>query len=236
MKHKLLVQNSEDWIRARLGKPTASKFDKIITLAGNKTGAPWYDYMYQLVYERIAQCPPSPISSPSYWMQRGSALEPEARRALEGILGRKLFRVGLVTTDDGKIGASPDCIVNWSWGVEIKCPSPWQHIQYSVRGPEKDYKAQIQGQMYVGEFDRMSFFSYNPGMPCCVHDVKRDEEYIKKMHKLLREFCAELDETEKQARALGDYYPAGVLFDGQTWKEAFDPDYSMDTGIDRESA
>lgn len=222
MKHIECEQNSEKWLRARLGMPTASKFDKIITPAGNKTGAPWYDYMYQLVYERIVKKQFNTIP-PTYWVQRGKFLEPYAEKTLEYLFKMELRKVGLLTTDDGKIGASPDRIVNSEWAIEIKCPAPWQHIQYSVRGPDKDYKAQIQGQMYVGEFKRVSFFSYNPGMPCFLHHIDRDDEYIEKLGKLLKEFVIELDDAEKKARALGDYYLQEIEIDV---RDA--PDYSVD--------
>jgi hypothetical protein len=207
MKHILVPQNSEEWYRERLGKPTASKFDKIITPAGGKTREPWYDYMYQLVYERIVRKPMNIVPA-TYWTERGRLLEPAAAKEYVRITGHDVSLGGFILTDDRKVGCSPDRIVNEKHGVEIKCPAPWQHIQYICRGPEKDYKAQIQGQMYVAEFDRVDFFSYNPGMPCVVCTIYRDDEYIKIMSELLNQFTDELDKAEAKARSLGNYFKA----------------------------
>lgn len=215
MKHINVVQYTPEWWRERLGKPTASQFHKIITPAGRKTGGPWYDYMFQLVYERIVkrQVNTTPVN---YWMQRGRLLEPHAAKTFSKLTGQELFEAGVFFTDDMKIAASPDKLISERHAVELKCPAPWQHIQYTVRGPVDDYKAQMQGQMYVGEFDTVSFLSYNPGMPCIIHTVVRNEEYIKLMATLLREFTDELMEQEAKARVLGDYAAVEIEINAQT--------------------
>ena len=224
------MQNTEEWYRHRMGKPTASKFDKIITTAGRRAGAPRYEYMYQLVYERIYKRRISTMPG-NYWTERGKLLEPHAARKFTEMTGLELMLVGFLTTDNGKIGASPDRIVNWKHAVQIKCPTPWNHIRYSVMGPEKDYKAQLQGEMYVGEFDRLDFFSYAPCMPCVIHTVYRDDEYLKAMHVILQEFADELDEAEKKARALGTYLELEVLEEHNGKSEwPIQTDHSMDEG------
>jgi hypothetical protein len=76
---------------------------------------------------------------------------------------------------------------------------------YTIEGPLKDYKAQLQGIMLVGEFERIHFFSYHPAMPCVVHTIKRDEPFLLALAKLLMEFVAELDRKEVLVRALGNY-------------------------------
>ena len=111
-----------------------------------------------------------------------------------------------MTTDDGRLACSPDRIVDWSHAVEIKCPAPWTHIQYSVLGPQTEYYMQIHGLLYVGEFERISFFSFCPGMPCVVHEIKRDKKMLRALGEVLPLFCDELDKHEKAARELGTYY------------------------------
>lgn len=204
MKHIECTQNSEEWYRARLGKPTASEFNKIIKKDCGLS-AQRFDYMYRLIYERLYK-KQSNIIKPTYWMQRGNALESVAAATFEGLMKVKLKRVGFLTTNDGRIGTSPDRIIDWKHAVEIKCPQPWQHIQYSVLGPEKDYLMQIQGHMYVGEFEKVSFFSFCPGMPCVVHTIKRNERIIQEMAKVLPLFADEIDKHEQAARELGNYY------------------------------
>jgi hypothetical protein len=218
MKHIECVQNTEDWFRARLGKPTASEFKKIIRATGGLS-AQRYEYMYQLIFERIYQAR-SNIIQPTYWMARGKAMEAEAATWCEEYLEVELSTVGLVTTDDGRLACSPDRIVDWTHAVEIKCPKPWNHIRYSVLGPQSDYFMQIHGIMYVGGFEKVSFFSYCPGMPCRVHEINRDDKLIKMLDALLPLYAEEVDTHEKAARALGDYSQYSVAMEPETaWQE-----------------
>ena len=203
MKHIKCVQNTEAWYMARLGKPTSSEFDKVVKKTGGFS-TQRFEYMYKLIYERIYQKPLNTFA-PNYWMQRGKILEPIAAEACERYIGKPLRAVGLVTNNDGRLACSPDRIVDWHHAVEIKCPKPWRHLEYSVLGPQSDYFMQIYGIMYVGEFDRVSFFSFCPGMPCVVHEIKRDEKIMRVLDKMLPLFADEVDKHEEAARKLGPY-------------------------------
>ena len=71
-------QNSPEWLIARLGIPTASRFDEIITTAGVASKSA-KKYMYSLAVERITR-----VKEESYQnatMQRGIEMEAEARQA-----------------------------------------------------------------------------------------------------------------------------------------------------------
>lgn len=226
MKPVNVLQNSEEWFKARLGKPTASSFDKIITAAGNPS-AQWHDYLFRLLFERITK---KTFNKPlGYWPARGRALEPFAAIEYERLTGNETLLGGFILTDDGKIGCSPDRIImgELDHALEIKVPTPWQHMQYTLLGPGNAYRAQLQGQMYVGEFRKVSFFSYNPGMPCVVHTVRRDGDYIKKMHELLNKFVRQLDKAEKLALKLGPYDIEEMCRAAEE-QERFDP---VDDGI-----
>lgn len=159
--------------------------------------------MYRLIWERLYLRPSNTIKT--YWMQRGNMLEPIAAEACAKKMGVKLQTVGLLTTDDRRIVCSPDRIVDWKHAVEIKCPQPWKHIEYSVMGPGSDYSQQIHGIMWVGGFERVSFFSFCPGMPNVVHEIKRDEKVMKVMSTILPLFADELDKHYVKALELGTY-------------------------------
>jgi hypothetical protein len=60
--------------------------------------------------------------------------------------------------------------------------------------------------MYVGGFERVSFFSFCPGMPCVAHEVLRNEKVLKVLDRILPLFCREIDVHEKAARSLGEYF------------------------------
>ena len=121
MIHLDCAQRSEEWIRARLGKPTASEFNKILKPSDLGLSSQRFEYMYRLIWERIYQKRSNIIQT--YWMQRGIILEDMAARECERIMGIKLTQVGLLTTDDGRIACSPDRIVDWEHAMEIKCPN-----------------------------------------------------------------------------------------------------------------
>jgi hypothetical protein len=186
-----------------LGKPTASEFHRILTSTG-KLSEQRYSYMYELIYERIFLKRLNKMKQ-TFWMARGKYLEPRARFEFQRITGKAVQEVGLLLTDDGRIGASPDGILDWSHSVEIKCPAPWKHMQYAVMGPGADYHVQMQGQMYVGGFDCISFFSYCPGMPLHVHHIWPIEKIQSAMKEVMPRFVDELDEHEARARKLGEY-------------------------------
>lgn len=205
-------QGSDEWRRKRLGMPTASQFHRIVT----KTGAlseQRHDYRNELVAERILGRDLERVR-PNEWMRRGIEMEAEAvqhfLRSQRDVFGRRmtLQKVGLITTDDGKVGCSPDRIIQTSSAnasreaVEIKCPSPWVHIGYLLDGLGGDYLAQVQGQMLVGEFDLVHFYSYHPDLPPYYTVNERNTGYIDKMATRLTNFLVELESAELAVRRM----------------------------------
>jgi hypothetical protein len=203
-----LRQNSPEWHAARMRMPTASNFDKIIQPGGARS-ASWTRYIYEIIFQRVYKVYAASFESPK--MTRGKNLEEDALAKCCTLLGCGAVPGGFIVRDDEKAGCSPDGIVaglgTAREAIEIKCPDPWRHMMYSVEGPLKDYKAQLQGIMLIGEFEHIWFFSYYPAMPCVAHKIERDEDYIKVLAKLLDQFVIELDAKEKKLRALGNFGP-----------------------------
>jgi YqaJ-like viral recombinase domain len=103
------VQGSDEWLQLRLGIPTASEFDRIVTPAKLAPAAAATKYLHVKLAEWMYGAPLEAFVSP--WMERGQALEAEAVRYYEMERDCQTQAVGLVTTDDGMIGASPDRLV-----------------------------------------------------------------------------------------------------------------------------
>src|SRR2546423_1157985 len=101
-------QGSEQWMRLRMGRPTASQCDRIITPGGapSKSASA---YCNELLCEVMLQRPLEGVTMP--WMERGKILEAEAVRYYELVKDVETVPVGFVTTDDGRIGGSPDRLV-----------------------------------------------------------------------------------------------------------------------------
>jgi hypothetical protein len=211
----LVEQGSKQWFEKRLGIPTASKFDCLITPLGKvkdfisrnqETPSTARKYLYQLVAERLLGRPIETDLSNIPAVRRGRVLEPEAADILQDVLSVKLMPVGFITSNDGKIGCSPDrLIAGKNACVEIKCPHANTQLGYLLDGPGGAYRAQVQGQMYVGEFDKSIFFSWHPQTPMVCLEYGRDERFIRLLAQVLNDFCAEVDKETERARAMGEY-------------------------------
>jgi len=173
-------QGTDAWLAARLGKPSASMFSKLITMTG-KPSASADAYINQLLGERLTG-----KSEPHYTSEAmilGTEREPLARADYEFISGNKVDQVGFILDDSESYGCSPDGLIGEDGGLEIKCPAQttqagyWRDKQSGV----KKYYQQIQGCMWVTGRKWWDFFSYHPDMPHVLVRVKRNEEYIEKL-------------------------------------------------------
>ena len=87
--------------------------------------------------------------------------------------------------------------------LEIKCPMPHTHIGYLLgEGINKDYKPQIQGQLYVCERQWLDSLSYCPPLPPKLVRIQRDEKYIVSLAEALTVFVEQLDKYEAKLRAM----------------------------------
>lgn len=195
------IQGSEIWNDLRLGIPTASDFHRILTRGGKKGPQPssqqWGYLMELLAERRLGVKVDSPKTS---WMNRGNELEGEALSYYHLMTDNDTEQVGFVTNDAGTFGASPDRIVipSRKRGLELKCPSPGQHMSYVLMEGDlaDEYFIQTQGQMLVCEFDGVDLVSYFPGLPTAMHQTERDAVYIAALDEELKRFCDRLAELE----------------------------------------
>jgi hypothetical protein len=218
MKIHQCEQRSDEWYRLRMGIPTSSQFHNILTpLGAPTTGDRRAKYKFRLVAERLLQQSMDDRFE-NYWTRRGLELEKKAREAfvasLDGCTG--VETVGFITTDDGKIGASPDGFLRLKGkrsdeGLEIKCPSPWVQVEYLLEGLESNYKPQVQGHMLVGGFKTMHLWCFHPAMPPVHIQTFRDTDYIQKLARALFDFCNELDAETDRAQRKGPYKLAELL-------------------------
>ena len=197
-------QGSVEWYSLRLGIPTSSMFHKIIT-PGGKVSEQRHAYRYRLIAERLLkESMDQPLSVE--WVERGKELEPHAVAHFQFLNQVELEPVGFVTTNDGKLGCSPDRLVkNKAQAVEIKCPAPWTQIGYLLDGPGADYKPQVQGQILVGGFECVHFYAFHDRMPSLLETTRPDPAYLKLLIGGLSQFCEELDRETERARSLGAY-------------------------------
>jgi len=190
-----LEQGSEEWLKVRMGKATASGFSNLITSTGKRsTSLP--KYAMTLAAETLMGKPEE--SFKSGWMERGNELEPLARAWYEFQTDIIIEEVGFIASDCGHYGCSPDGLSPGS-GLELKCPKAETHIGYLIdQKVPTTYKAQVQGCIWVAERDQWDFASFHPSLPPFLLTVGRDDAYIAQLADLVREVTElKLDILEK---------------------------------------
>lgn len=111
MKKFDVVQNTEEWHKARLGKATASMFSRIITAVKGDPSAQMDDYANQLAAEILTGDPTDDFKG-NVWTERGHELEPEAIAAYAMLRDAAEVEHGcFVSNDEETYGASPDNFV-----------------------------------------------------------------------------------------------------------------------------
>ena len=186
-----IKQGSDEWLQARLGKPTASRFGDIITPDKGDKSKTYTTYLYELLGELLAGDRDEVYRS--QWMDRGNELELQAREKYEFLKDITIETVGIVFNDDLTIGASPDGLIGDNAGIEIKCPKSSTIVKYMLEDRlPLIYKPQVQGNLWICEREYWDFIAYHPNTNMFINRVYRDDEYIKKMATYLNEFVDEL--------------------------------------------
>lgn len=184
-------QGTDEWYRARLGKITASSFDKILTKTG-KPSASWEEVVNRKVAEKILGGIDDGIQTDA--MLRGQSLEQGALDFFNFSYDFNFKRIGFIENDFG-FGCSPDGIDEENKiGLELKCPLAHNHLSYLLNGrlPDK-YIQQVQGSLLVSGFEKWVFGSYHPSIKCLMVVVERDEKYIEKLRTELLRCCKEVE-------------------------------------------
>jgi hypothetical protein len=179
-----LEQGSPEWFAIRLGKPTASNFDKILTPTG-KESTQAEAYENKIVAEILTGKPVDDFEGNS-WTERGNELEPSAAAFYAMLNDIDPIKVGFVTDDGMKYGCSPDRLIGDDGLLEIKCPAPHTHVKYMLdRNVDRKYYPQLQGQLFVTGRQWVDIISYHPEMKPVVIRVERDNTFIKDLSSLL---------------------------------------------------
>ena len=192
-----MIQGSEEWLRARKGRLTASQMSKVITATG-KLSAQWEKLAIKLAAECV-----KPEEAPAFigniHTDRGHELEPVARDWFTQWSGLDVRTVGFVTKEDNPVlGCSPDALIYKGkrpvCGLEIKCPLVETHALYHYENqlPEA-YRAQVHGSMAVTGLRKWWFMSYNEGTEPFTKLIEWDS-YTDKVAEALDEFVIKYSE------------------------------------------
>ena len=196
MTHHDIPQYSAEWFRARIGIPTASAFDKLLTPKTLKLSSQAEAYQHRLLAEWLLQTP-FETETHVWAMDVGMGREEEAVQYYELTTGQETQVVGFCTTDDGRVGCSPDRFVGEEGLLEVKCPLAPTQVRYLLAGTlPAEYLLQTQGQLYVTGRAWCDFLSYYPGMPAVLVRVLPETAVQQALQTVLTQFCEELEKNK----------------------------------------
>lgn len=209
-------QGSPEWLKARAGVITASRFkDAVDRLADKKAkdgtitrGAPSSKSIYyaaQVAMERIFGDQIEETFA-NFAMRRGSELEPGARAVYEERTGRVVLESGILLTEDRLFGYSTDGLVGTDGLVEIKCPlSPARMVEVWRDRNFDEWIHQIQGGLWLTGRLWCDLVVYDPRLAPIGRDlflvrIQRDESFIEQLEADLLEFAERVTANELALR------------------------------------
>ena len=191
-------QGSAPWHRLRLGCLTASRAKALVTATGKvSTGQGVTTLVHELVAETLIGEPVTDASGP--WMERGTALEAEARAWYAFEKGGEVTEVGFITTDDGRVGASPDGLVDEDGGLELKVPSAKVMVGYALNHDAlyAAYRHQVQMSLLVTgrAWWDLAAYSPSPRIPSVVVRVEPDKAYLSALREAIKAVLVRVDDA-----------------------------------------
>lgn len=218
MKVSYCEQGKQEWFDVRCGRITASEVGDALrkNLTGPLKGITSGDRENIMAFlaGEILTGMPDQMGYVSSYMERGTELEPDARRAYEREFGVMVEEVGFIFHPTiERSGSSPDgLIVGKHRGLEIKVPGIATHIKWMKEGVmPKQHVPQVQWNIDSAEYGEWDFISYCPTMPLGMQIfhklVERDDSLISEMRDGVGEFLAD---TDRLVAKLREMYPAKV--------------------------
>lgn len=211
-------QGSEDWLQARVGKITASRYkdarDRLADKVDKKTGeitrgaasAKCCAYAAQVAVERIAGRSLDKTFQ-NWQMREGQEQEPLARAAYDIETGHIVQEVGAITTDDGAFLYSPDGLIGDDGLLEIKTLlSADVILKVLGDGDLSAYMDQCMGGLWLTGRSWIDLVLWAPaldpiGRCLTIHRIERDEDAIEALEADLLAFAAMVRDAEQRLRA-----------------------------------
>ena len=192
-----IIQGTNAWFEARLGRVTASRVADVIAKTKSGYSTSRDNYMAQLICERLTGQKGESFTNAA--MQWGTETEPLARSAYEAYADLMVEEVAFVQHPKIEMaGASPDGLVGLFGMLEIKCPNTATHIDTLLTQtvPTK-YITQMQWQMRCCERQWCDFVSFDPRLPqdlqLFIKRVEFDASYVAMLEEEVTSFLKELE-------------------------------------------
>ena len=161
-----MLQGSDEWVQARLGKVTASRIEAVMAkLKDGSYGATRQNYLAEKMLELLTGVAQDGYVSAD--MQWGKDNEADARANYEFLHGVEVEQVGFIVHPSiDQSGASPDGLVGTEGLVQFKCPKPATHFDFLLTGKiDRGYILQMNWEMACTNRLWCDFVSFDPRMP-----------------------------------------------------------------------
>jgi len=197
------IQGTSEWLDAKRGKVSGSRFKDVLSKGNGITRT---KYMQELVKEHKTGKTVKGYCDEN--MIAGQKSEPIARLHYETVNNVKVQEVGFIehTGIDylNYVGVSPDGLAGDDGGLEIKCPLLKTHKEYIEKNVLPSvYKPQVQGNMWVTERKWWDFVSYCENEediePYWCIRVYRDQKYINELAAAVAVFIDEMVKLKEQS-------------------------------------
>lgn len=212
MKYITAPQGSDEWLHARVGKITASRYkdarDRLKPAKGETRGKPsakCIGYAAQVAVERIAGRPIDKVFQ-NWQMREGQEQEPHARNAYDVETGNVVQEIGSIVTDDDLFLYSPDGLIGDDGLLEIKTLLSGDVILRVIGdGDLSEYMDQCMGGLWITGRKWIDLVLWAPaldpiGRALTIHRIERDEDAIEALESDLIEFAVMVQEAERKLR------------------------------------
>ena len=212
MKYITAPQGSDDWLQARVGKITASRYkdarDRLKPAKGEARGKPsakCIGYAAQVAVERIAGRPIDKVFQ-NWQMREGQEQEPHARNAYDVETGNVVQEIGSIVTDDDLFLYSPDGLIGDDGLLEIKTLLSGDVILRVIGdGDLSEYMDQCMGGLWITGRKWIDLVLWAPalepiGRALTIHRIERDDDAIEALEADLIEFSVMVQEAERKLR------------------------------------
>lgn len=197
-----LDQGSEEWLTARRGKITGSRFkDARDKLKGGQPSKACLGYAMDVARERIGGSAPPKFQNAA--MRTGTEQEPFARAMYEARTGHMVDEAGFYLSDDAVFGLSPDGLVNDDGVIEIKTMVGSDTLFTAVAdGDVSAYMDQCLGYLWLLGRQWVDLVLWCPDLNhMAIHRITRDEDAIEALEADLMAFARLVTQYENTLRA-----------------------------------
>lgn len=196
-----LDQGSEEWLTARRGKITGSRFkDARDKLKGGQPSKACLGYAMDIARERIGGSAPPKFQNAA--MRTGTEQEPFARAMYEARTGHMVEEAGFYLSDDAVFGLSPDGLIDDDGVLEIKTMVSSDTLFTAVAdGDLSAYMDQCLGYLWLLGRQWVDLVLWCPDLNhMAIHRITRNENAIEALEADLMAFARLVTQYETTLR------------------------------------